>query len=109
MAARTNFPGLKQAGDDSPTQRALVGNQTLLGKTNNSFDLTLIASAASTTISDPRILSTSGFNFDPRTDHAMTELYGGTMRVTSVSNGSVTIKHANNAQVDRTFVVTIFH
>lgn len=108
MAGRTNFPALKQSGADSDEQLALVVNDLRLGKMNNTLGFTLTANVASTTITDPRIYETSVFLFDPRTAHAATELYGATMRVTSVSKGSVTIGHANNAQSDRTFAASIF-
>lgn len=106
--ARTNFPGLAQAGD-RPERVALAVNSLLLGKMNCSFELTLTASAASTTVEDPRINESSGFNFDPRSAHAAAELGNGTMFVSAVSKGSVTITHANNAQSDRIFVVSVFH
>jgi hypothetical protein len=106
MTARTKFPGLKADGD-SPERLALVVNQLLLGKMNCTLAVTLTASAASTTIEDPRINSTSLFIFDPRTAHAATELYGATMYVSAISKGSVTITHANSEQDDRTFAVGI--
>ena len=79
------------------------------GKINASIDVTLTASAASTTITDARLASTSILLFDPTTAHAATELAAGTMYVLAANrtNGSATITHANNAQTDRTFRVLI--
>jgi hypothetical protein len=39
----------------------------------------------------------------PKTANAAAELGNGTAYISAVANGSFTITHANNAQVDRTF------
>ena len=79
------------------------------GKINASIDVTLTANAASTTITDARLASTSALLFDALTANAAAELAAGTIYVLAANrtNGSAIITHANNAQADRTFRVLI--
>lgn len=106
MAARTNFPGVKQDGSDFPQQTANVLNQAMLGKLNCTLEVTLAANATTTTIEDPRIYATSVFLFDPRTANARLALYG--LYVSAVSKGEMTITHGNTSTTDRTFILGIF-
>jgi hypothetical protein len=105
VTARTNFPGVKQDGSDSPQQQALVTNQTLLGKTNNTLAVALRAGFTTTVVADPRIDSTSVFVFDPRTANARAALFSA--YVSAVANGTMTITHTNTATTDRNFIVAI--
>lgn len=102
-----SFPGLSRS--PTPEQIGQVVNRINSGKVNASIDVTLTANAASTTITDARLASTSILLFDPVTAHAATELAAGTLYVLAANrtNGSATITHANNAQTDRTFRVLI--
>lgn len=79
------------------------------GKTENVVELTLTANAASTVLIDERLSIQSVMVFDPKTANAAAELYAGTMYVLTAnrSDGSWTITHANNAQVNREFQVAI--
>jgi hypothetical protein len=82
-----------------------VLNRVLSGKLNNLEEVTLVANAASTTLSDPRLTVNSFISFDPLTANAAAEKAAGTLYVTTANRGnsSFVITHANNAQVDRTF------
>lgn len=90
-----------------------VVNEIMRGRTNNVGTIILTANAASTVITLPKgILSKdSAIIFDPITANAATELYGATMYVTTanrnVTNRTITITHANNAQTDRNFIYII--
>lgn len=64
--------------------------------------VTLTASAASTAISDQRISADALLFLTPTTANAAAETGNGTLYY-SAADGAVTITHANNAQVDRTF------
>lgn len=76
-------------------------NGILQGRTNNQFDGTLTANAASTTFSDVRIGFDSAVLFVPTTASAAAEL--GHMYQSSTSNKSVTFTHQNTADTDKTF------
>lgn len=86
-----------------------VVNSILRGRTNNYGTVTLTASVASTVVSLPSgsLSIYSNIIFDPLTDNAADELYGGTMYVTAanrdVDNQQFTITHSNNSQADREF------
>lgn len=84
-------------------------DQIRQGKMDCVTEITLTANAATTTFADKRLSPQSVVTFDPRTANAATELYGATMYVLTANRGSQswTITHANNAQTDRTFSVSI--
>jgi hypothetical protein len=88
---------------------AAVVNRLLTGKLNNVTTLTLDANAASTTLTDSRLTSESHLSFMPTTANAAAEIGNGTLYIDESArvNGSVVITHANNAQTDRTFRITI--
>lgn len=79
------------------------------GKLECTVLLTLTANAASTTLTDSRLSIQSALSFDPLTANAATEKAAGTLYALegNRSTGSVIITHANNAQVDRSYIVTI--
>lgn len=106
MAARTNFPGLKTDGGDTPQQLANVVNQCVIGKLNCTLEVTLRANQTTTTVEDPRIYSTSLIVFDPLTANARSALFS--MYVSSRSKGEFTITHTSTATLDRTFIAGIF-
>jgi len=94
---------------DGPLTRQdrLTINELIRGRTNAVDTVTLTASAASTVVSDPRVTPFSRIFLFPKTANAAAELGNGTCYIATPSNGSYTITHANNAQVDRTFYVLI--
>jgi len=107
MAGYTDFPALKQAGDDSPQQVAKVVNGTLQGKINAGSEITFRASQTTTIITDDRLNTTSNPILMPKTANARTAL--NTAYVSARSRGSVTFTHASAAAIDQTFIMTILH
>lgn len=83
--------------------------RVMQGKTQNVIELTLAANAATTTLTDSRISLQSCFGYDPRTANAAAELGAGTLYALDANRakGSVTFTHANNAQTDRTYFLSI--
>jgi hypothetical protein len=79
------------------------------GKLDCVTEITLTANAATTTFNYIRLSPQSVVTFDPKTANAATELYGATMYVLTANRGNKvwTITHANNAQADRTFAVSV--
>jgi len=77
--------------------------QLMQGRSNAASSVTLAASAATTTVSAPNCAPSSQVFLFPRTAHAGAELAAGGCYVSAVGNGTFTITHANNAQIDRTF------
>lgn len=67
--------------------------------------VTLTASVASTTLTNPLIRFDSPILLQPTTANAAAEIGAGTMYISETGrvNGSAVIVHANNAQTDRTF------
>lgn len=85
-----------------------LNSRFLVGKLNCTGTVTLTAGAASTTVTDARATAFSQINFTPTTTNARDEyLKNGTMYVSTRSNGSFVISHANNAQTDRDFTFSI--
>lgn len=82
--------------------------QLSAGRSNAVGIVTLAASAASTTVTDPNCAAGSTPIFTPTTAHAAAEQGAGTMYVSAVSNQSFTITHANNSQTDRTFRYALY-
>ena len=82
-----------------------VLQQVRNGKLEIVGELTLTAGAASTAVTDIRVSPQSVIVWHPRTANAAAELAAGPMYVTdaNMGNGTFTVTHANNAQVDRTF------
>ena len=78
------------------------------GKLNCVGDVTLAVSAATTTLSDRRIGSDSCILFMPTTANAAVDVGAGTFYVSARTDGSATLTHANNANVDRTFTYAVF-
>jgi hypothetical protein len=96
------FPALPVGGGEA-RQVAAVVNRLAQGKLNCTGSLTLAASAASTTIDDPRATAGSVILLMPTTANAAAELGNGTLHVSARAKGSFTLTHANNAQPDRSF------
>ncbi len=86
-------------------QIARLVNNLLQGKQNNVIQVTLAANAATTTVTDRRIGANTGLFFSPLTADAAGALAG--LYVSSQTNGSATLAHANTATTDRTFNVLL--
>jgi hypothetical protein len=74
------------------------------GRSNAVGTFTLAASAATTTVTATNCGAGSSVLCFPTTAHAGAELAAGGMYIGTVSNGSFVVTHANNSQVDRTFM-----
>jgi hypothetical protein len=70
-------------------------------------DFTLTANVTSSTLSNNAIRPTSGFSMEPITANVAAERGGTAMYHATPTLGQVVINHANNAQTDRTFRITI--
>jgi hypothetical protein len=96
--------------DDSAEHRRMLALAVLglrNGKVDSRDSITLTISVASTTLTDPNIGPQSFIGFMPTTANAAAEIGNGTMYVSSRTQGSATITHANNAQADRTFAYVV--
>lgn len=84
-----------------------VTNNTLQGKLNVTKDVTLTASSATTTVSDPRIGGGSAILLCPITASAAAEFAAGTIYPSSIGKQTATLTHVNSATTDRTFRLVI--
>lgn len=83
-----------------------VPRQIQQGHLNCVVQGTLTANVGSTTFRAPTCNSNSAILPSPVTAHAAAEIAAGTMYFTR-AHGQFTVNHANNAQVDRTFVFVV--
>ncbi len=103
------FKGVLPNGQSSPRDTATALNLAISGKLNALFEATLTAGAGSTVLTaanTPGVekVGPESFIFPmPLTANAAAELAGGTMYVASQGKQTLTISHANNGQVDRSF------
>jgi hypothetical protein len=95
---------LPSADDKDITKVAYAIRQIAQGRSNATGTVTLTANAATTAVSFVNCATTAVPILVPTTANAAAEIGNGTMYVSAVANGSFTITHANNAQVDRTFL-----
>lgn len=88
--------------DNAQFQResARAVNGLLLGKSNNVYTVTLTAGVAVTTISNSQITADTVAVLVPTTANAAAAL---ATTYQTAAPGAITLNHANNAQVDRTF------
>ena len=97
--------------DADQHRRQLAQSNSLLmfGKSNNVLDVTLTASAASSTVTDARLGVHTSCLFMPSSANAAAEIGNGTLYVSSTGrvNGSVVVTNANNSQSDRTFKMVL--
>lgn len=92
-------------GLDSDTHRILLAetlNKVISGRANNVGTLTLAAGTTTTTVLDNQFESGMVPVLIAATANAATAT--GNVYVSARANGSFTLTHANNAQVDRTFL-----
>lgn len=88
---------------------AEVANLAISGKMNVTGTVTLTASSATSTLVDSRIGADSALILIPTTANASAEFGNGTIYLTypNATQGQAVINHANNAQVDRTFIYAV--
>ena len=111
----TGFQGLDQP-PPVPGQPALAAwlarvvailKGALGGTLNATLSVTLAANAGSTVVNDPRLSGGSFIGFCPLTADAAAEIAGGALYVSSQGAKTLTLAHANNALVDRKFLLLI--
>ena len=73
------------------------------GRSNAVGTITLNASATSTTVTDQNCSVNSVIELMPTTADAAAALATTFIPLTTITNGSFVIQHANNTQADRTF------
>ena len=108
QASGRRYPAVEPSNTDIPawvTKIASVLNGVLSGKMNNTSTVTLAANAATTTLTDSRIGANSVISLMPTTANAAAAL--ATTYFDTFADGSCVINHANNAQADKTFSLTI--
>ena len=95
-------PGLSET-DPKNVIRAV--QQLAAGRSNAVGTVTLMVSAASTTVSDENCAIGTTVILTPATSDAAAELKNGTLYIptATITNGSFVITHASNTQPDRTF------
>ncbi len=111
MSDQGRFPGVPDSqvkrADEWMRRVAITINNLRQGKMNVTGDITLTTSVATTTIAlaPGKLGEDSIVLFEPTTSNAASELYGGTMFVSTkdVVNKKVHITHANNSNNDRIF------
>lgn len=104
IATGAGFPAVETFNEDEKAHRraiALVLNNVIQGKLNNTGSFTITANVATTTLSDARIGANSTILLMATTANAAGAL--ATTYFSGFGDGSCTVNHANNAQVDRTF------
>ncbi len=109
LASTRIYLGVSPFNEDESAHRreiASVLNNVVQGKLNNTGTLTLTANAATTTLTDPRIGANSCIVLMPHTANAAGAI--ATTYFTAFADGSCTVNHANNAQVDKTFTYAVF-
>lgn len=78
-------------------------NQLTQGRSNAVGSVTLTANVGTTTVTATTCGTGSTVLLFPESASAATEFVAGTLRVSTVSNGSFVITHVNSATADRTF------
>lgn len=97
---------LAEDGSGSDRDKAQAVNQALKGKINSVGTVTLTASAATTTVDNAFVSSSSVILLMPQTANASAEVGAGTIYIQpadTIDGTSFKITHANNAQSDKTF------
>lgn len=77
------------------------------GKINSVGDITLDASAATTTLTDRLITADSFIGFMPTTANAAAALQDGAFYISARDKGTATITHTNDANADKTLTYVI--
>ena len=97
---------LEWADEEEHRRKIAEGTELALnGKIRSVGTITLADGSATTALPDKRIGPQSFIGFMPTTANAAGEL--ATMYVSARTDESATITHANNAEVDRTFIYVV--
>ncbi len=95
--------------DEVQHRRAIAAwmRQANAGHLECTGTFTLTANQASTSVVDARAGGSSFIGWTPTTANASAEIGNGTISIKRRDKQVFTVKHANNAQADRTFLFTI--
>lgn len=106
--ARTSIP--PYFGNDQEWKRQFANwvYAANKGQIPNTGTVTLNTNSFFTTVTDHRISSQSFVEFMPQTATAADEKASGSMYVSGMANGALTITHASRSDADRTFTYTIW-
>lgn len=110
--SQTYFPGRpfvqEWMPDDGQHRRQIARglNLVMQGHTNNTMQVTLAASAGTTTVMDARLSLSTSVTATPMTADAAAEIASGNMYFTPAT-GELVITHTNAASTDRTFNLAI--
>jgi hypothetical protein len=96
------------SAETDPVRIVRAVRELFEGRSNAVGTFTLTANAGSTVVTAANCGAGSTVLYAPTTANAATEVGNGTMYVGTVANGSFTVTHAHNAQVDRTFMWAAF-
>lgn len=97
-----------QTNEKDLTKYAFALQQLAAGRSNAVGEFTLDDGATSTVVSAQNCGEDSVVLLMPKTANAAAEIGAGTLYIGTVANGSFTVTHANNAQIDRTFGFAAF-
>jgi hypothetical protein len=82
----------------------LAINELASGRSNATGTFTLAAGATTTTVAAPTCAAGSVPILVPTTANAAAEIGNSTLYLGAVGKGNFTVTHANNGQIDRTFL-----
>ena len=101
----TRSPKVNPKEDD--VRRVSVAVNLLADNRSDGYgSFTLTANTATTVVTEAKVANYSTIIMTPTTANAAAELGAGTIYVSAKADGSFTLTHASNAQVDRTFDYT---
>lgn len=80
-----------------------VVNNIMRGKTNNTGEVTLTASASSTVVTDPFVGGDSTIQLIPTTANAALEASSGALYISAVGDQTFTVSHSSSSHIDKTF------
>jgi hypothetical protein len=86
------------------TKLALAINELASGRSNATGAFALASGTTSTAVTAPTCGAGSVPILVPTTANAAAEIGNGALYVSAVGKGTFTVTHANNAQVDRSFL-----
>lgn len=98
-------PQMMPNEEEHRRQIALSLANAMSGKMNAVTEVTLTASATTTTFTDARIGANTFFGFQPLTADAAGAVAG--LYVSSQANGTATLTHSSASSLDRTFRVLL--
>jgi hypothetical protein len=107
--ATNQYPNVPISMPDHDLHLRLISsslNNTIDGKVNSTGDITLTASATTTTLTDARIGLNSKIFFMPTTANASTA--NANLYVSARADGSATLTHVSSANTDQTFGYSVF-